>query len=169
MRIGINKKYRTVNGEDVTIERIFSGKVYGIIHASKEFFTIWWHDGELISSEFQALGGGEENLNLVEIKEEFEGNTSKPVSWEVFNDYQEMQNMELARLNNELVDLRTSREELGKETRKRVAALVELNKETKKELRKELIDLKSYQIASSVFTLISVIMSAVAIVMNLSK
>jgi len=99
----------------------------------------------------------------------FEGNTSKPVSWEVFNDYQEMQNMELARLNNELVDLRTSREELGKETRKRVAALVELNKETKKELRKELIDLKSYQIASSVFTVIALAMSAVAIVINLSK
>jgi hypothetical protein len=168
MRIDINKKYRTVNGEDVTIERVFSGKVYGIIHASKEFFTIWWHDGELISSEFEALNE-EKNLNLVEIKEEFEGNTSKPVSWEVFNDYQEMQNMELARLNNELVDLRTSREELGKETRKRVAALVELNKETKKELRKELIDLKSYQIASSVFIIISLVMSAVAIVINLSK
>lgn len=168
MRIDINKKYRTVNGEDVTIERVFSGKVYGIIHASKEFFTIWWHDGELISSEFEALDE-EKNLNLVEIKEEFEGNTSKPVSWEIFTDYQEMQNMELARLNNELVDLRGSREELKKDTRKRVAALVELNKDTKKDLRKELFDLKSYQIASSVFTVIALAMSAVAIVMHIKK
>lgn len=168
MKIEMSKKYSTVNGESVTIERISLGLVFGVIHASVDFFTIWHGcDGRIFRSEF--IGLNEKSLNLVEIQDEPEVGASKSVSWEVFNDYQEMQNMELARLNNELVDLRSSRGELEKETRKRVAALVELNKETKKELRKELIDLKSCQIASSALMVLSLAMSAVAIVMNLSK
>lgn len=172
VKIDINKKYRTIDGEYVNIERICFGKVFGVIHTpSGDVFTIWWEDdGEIFKSEHIEMDLESDKLNLVEIVEEGSATFSKkPVTWDVFTEYQELQNMELARLNNELVDLRSSRGELEKETRKRVAALVELNKETKKDLRKELIDLKSCQIASSGFIVLSLAMSAITIIINLSK
>lgn len=69
----MNKKYKTRNGCNVTIERIAFDRAYGVIECAYKdgLFTVWWADGGiLINSEMKLLGVG--SGDLVEVKEDWE-------------------------------------------------------------------------------------------------
>jgi len=72
MKIEMNKKYKTRNGENVTIHRIAFNKAYGVIECAYKdgLFTVWDMGGELIESEMNGLYDG--SLDLVEAKEDWE-------------------------------------------------------------------------------------------------
>lgn len=77
MKIETNRKYKTKNGENVTIQRIAFDKAYGIIHQSYKdgLFTIWNLDGTLVQSEMTMLCS--DSGDLIEARED----------WEILVDY----------------------------------------------------------------------------------
>ena len=76
MKIEMNKKYKTRNGCNVTIERIAFDRAYGVIECAYKdgLFTVWWADGGiLINSEMKLLGVGSGDLvEVKEVKEDYE-------------------------------------------------------------------------------------------------
>lgn len=77
MKIETNRKYKTKNGENVTIKRIAFDKAYGIIHQSYKdgLFTIWNLNGTLVQSEMTMLCS--DSGDLIEVRED----------WEILVDY----------------------------------------------------------------------------------
>lgn len=69
----MGKKYKTRNGENVTIKRIAFNRAYGVIECAYRdgLFTIWHiEDGTLIQSEMKGLYTG--SLDLIEAKKDWE-------------------------------------------------------------------------------------------------
>lgn len=72
MKIDINKKYKTTNGENVVIHRVALGKVFGVIeqYYKDGLFTVWDMGGRAIESEMKRLSS--DSIDLIEATENWE-------------------------------------------------------------------------------------------------
>lgn len=111
MIIEIGKKYKTRNGENVTIQRVAFNRVYGAISQSYKdgLFTIWNLDGTLVQSEMTMLCI--DSGDLVEIKEDWEvlvehfKNSEKPVMVTIDSDVFRVVRIPKVQLNEKLLEM----------------------------------------------------------------